>query len=174
MRRIIGLLVMIAVCCPAYNLGLATYAIPFNDGVTAYAFNRGDACTDSVGKPPFAGFYGSCGGWVTDEQISVTPDGGENDALEGEYNRVGIPVNIHGPNYGAGNDFRAGKELAAGDHPTDAVVTFGFDGRNAVQRPTGNLLAVGIVAPLLLIGGAALLVWPRRRQADSKVSPEVG
>jgi hypothetical protein len=162
MRRIAGLLLIVVTCLPCYNVGLATYAMPLGDAETAYAYGRGDSCYDTIGSPPWFGLYGKCVGWVTTEPITAVPDGRENDALEDGYQAAGTPVMIYGPHYGAGSDFRAGKELAAGDHPTDAVTTLGWGELRAVEPPTGFLLLLGLIAPALFLAGVGLLLWPRR------------
>ena len=163
MRRLAGLLLIIGMWVPCYNVGLVTYAMPFSDGETAYGINRGESCADSFGAPPWLGFYGSCGGRVTSEPIKAVPDGRANNALEDEYEAVGTPMGIYGPRYGNGYDSQAGKEIAAGKYPTDVVTTIGWGGEiRAVEPPTGSLLILGVISPALVLAGIALLFWPRR------------
>jgi hypothetical protein len=164
MRRMLGLMIMLVLLLPFYNVGLPTLAIPLSNGLTAYAHGRGDSCADSIGLPPLLGFYGSCLGDAVRGLVTVTPVPGdsENRALEEAYSRAGHRTSIDGPSYGAGEDFRAGKKLAAGEHPTPVVVSFGPAGSRVVERPTGGLLILGLVVAALFLTGVGMLVWPKR------------
>jgi hypothetical protein len=163
MRRLLGLMIMLGLLFPFYNVGLPTLAIPFGNGLTAYAGGRGDSCVDSFGYPPLLGLDGSCLGAAAWGPIAVTPasDDSENRSLEKAYRENGFPTGIHGPSYGAGEDFRAGKKLAAGDHPTPAVVSFGLTGSRVVERPAGGRLILGLVVAALFLTGAGMVLWPR-------------
>ncbi len=119
------MLLFISMPFAIYNTSLAVYAAPFSAKVTAFASGMGDSCADSIGYPPLLGFYGTC---------------------RGTYTRSGSPstrATIAGPSYSAGADSRA----------IPAVVTVGIDGLRAVERPSGWLLPLGILAPWLFYFG---------------------